>query len=257
MARVLMPLPSTDFDPSESAVPFTVLTEAGHEVVIATPDGRPAQADPIVLRGPLGALSGSMKASPEVARLYEAMREHDAYAHPLAWANLRDADVDGLFLVGGHAPGMKPYLESEDVRQAVLRIFGRHPVAAICHGVLVLARTIDPSTSRSVLAGGTSTCLPSYMERLAWHTTRWRLGDYYKTYPADVEEEVTQALGPDGEFVRGPTHLFAKGTRADDRNAFVVDDGDYLSARWPGDAWLIARRFAERLPDIVAASPAA
>jgi hypothetical protein len=27
----------------------------------------------------------------------------------------------------------------------------------------------------------------------------------------------------------------------------VVEDGNYLSARWPGDAYLFARRFAERL----------
>jgi putative intracellular protease/amidase len=29
----------------------------------------------------------------------------------------------------------------------------------------------------------------------------------------------------------------------DDRAAFVVEDGNYVSARWPGDAYLFARRF--------------
>jgi len=29
--------------------------------------------------------------------------------------------------------------------------------------------------------------------------------------------------------------------------AFTVQDGRYLSARWPGDAYLFARRFAELL----------
>ncbi len=29
----------------------------------------------------------------------------------------------------------------------------------------------------------------------------------------------------------------------DDRPAFVIDDGNYLSARWPGDAYLFARKF--------------
>lgn len=32
-----------------------------------------------------------------------------------------------------------------------------------------------------------------------------------------------------------------------DRHAFVVEDGNYVSARWPGDAYLFARTFIERL----------
>jgi protease I len=40
MARVLMPLPARDFDPTEAAVPWAMLTAAGHNVIFATPDGR-------------------------------------------------------------------------------------------------------------------------------------------------------------------------------------------------------------------------
>jgi hypothetical protein len=46
----------------------------------------------------------------------------------------------------------------------------------------VLARTRDPATGRSVLADRQTTCLPKYMERLAYLTTAWRLGRYYRTY---------------------------------------------------------------------------
>ena len=31
------------------------------------------------------------------------------------------------------------------------------------------------------------------------------------------------------------------------RPAFTVEEGRYLSARWPGDAYLFARRFSEML----------
>ena len=41
-ARVLMLLPARDFDPSEAAVSWEVLTRAGHTVWFATPDGRTA-----------------------------------------------------------------------------------------------------------------------------------------------------------------------------------------------------------------------
>ena len=51
MTRVLVPLPSRDFDPSEVAVSWRVLRDAGHEVLFATPDGTPAQADPVMLTG--------------------------------------------------------------------------------------------------------------------------------------------------------------------------------------------------------------
>ena len=37
--RVLVPLPDADFDTTEVAVPWRLLTEAGHEVVFATERG--------------------------------------------------------------------------------------------------------------------------------------------------------------------------------------------------------------------------
>ena len=45
---------------------------------------------------------------------------------------------------------------------------------------------------------------------------------------------------------RGPLSL-AKGTAASDDGAFVVEDGRYVSARWPGDAYAFARRILARL----------
>jgi hypothetical protein len=98
-----------------------------------------------------------------------------------------------------------------------------------------------------VLAGRRTTCLPKYMERLAYLTTAWRLGRYYRTYPAYVEDEVKAALDQPGQFRRGPIVLGARGTATDDRPAFAVTDRNYLSARWPGDAYLFARRFSALL----------
>ena len=55
MARVLMPLPDRDFDPTETAVPWRMLTHEGHEVVFATEAGGVAPAgDPLLLGGTLG-----------------------------------------------------------------------------------------------------------------------------------------------------------------------------------------------------------
>jgi putative intracellular protease/amidase len=122
------------------------------------------------------------------------------------------------------------------------------PVGAICHGVLVLARTLDPATGRSVLADRLTTCLPKYMERSAYLSTAWRLGRYYRTYPRYVEDEVRAALAhPDEQFERGPRTMTARGTATDDTPAFAVQDRNYVSARWPGDAYLFGRRFCALL----------
>ena len=51
MARVLIPLPDADFDTTEVAVPWRVLTDAGHAVVFATETGAVAACDPRLLAG--------------------------------------------------------------------------------------------------------------------------------------------------------------------------------------------------------------
>ena len=85
------------------------------------------------------------------------------------------------------------------------------------------------------------------MERAAYFSTFWRRGRYYRTYPAYVEDEVRAALEKPEDFERGPRELSRRGTREDDTPAFVVEDGRYVSARWPGDAYLIAKQLIARL----------
>ncbi len=188
-----MPLPDRDFDVTEVAVPWRILRDAGHEVVIATEKaGTTPAADPRLLTG---VLFGKLGAAPEAVKQYEELTRAPEFGTTQAWADLDPAAFDGLLLPGGHAPGMRQYLGSPVLQAQVARFWalGR-PVGAICHGVLVLARTRDPATGRSVLAGLRTTCLPKYMERSAYLATAWRLGRYYRTYPAYVEDEVTAAL---------------------------------------------------------------
>ena len=245
--RVLLPLPDRDFDVTEVAVPWRVLRDAGHEVVFATEQaGTVPAADPRLLTG---VLFGQLGAAPEARQLYEQLTRAPEFSSTAAWAGLDPASFDGLLLPGGHAPRMRQYLGSEVLSEQVGRFWklGR-PVGAICHGVLVLARTRDADTGRSVLADRQTTCLPKYMERSAYLATAWRLGRYYRTYPAYVEDEVRAALDdPRRQFRRGPVTLSARGTVTDDRPAFVVQDRNYLSARWPGDAYLFGRSFCELL----------
>lgn len=243
MAKILFPLPDRDFDVTEVAVPWKLLVEAGHHVVFATEAGATPACDPLLITG---VVFGALGARPEPIAFYRELEGAPDFVRPRPWADCRAEDFDALFLAGGHAPGMRQYLGSEVVQRLTAAFFATpKPIAAICHGVLVAARA--RTGEHSVLHGLRTTCLPKYMERSAYLATFWRRGRYYRTYPAYVEDEVRGALARPEDFERGPRALFARGTRDDDGPAFVVEDGRYVSGRWPGDAYLIAKKLLERL----------
>jgi len=253
--RVLVPLPDTDFDTTEVAVPWKLLTEAGHEVVFATEVGGSApRCDQRLIDG---VLFGQLGAEPEPIAFYRELERDERFRAPLSWRGLDVTSFDGLLLPGGHAPGMRQYLGSAELQGGIARFWATgKPVGAICHGVLVLARSKDPRSGESVLADKRTTCLPKYMERGGYFATAWRLGRYYRTYPAYVQDEVVAALNDEAQFVRGPRTL-RRGTRDDHGPAFVVEDGNYVSARWPGDVHTFAKTFDAVVREYYAAAKAA
>ena len=76
-------------------------------------------------------------------------------------------------------------------------------------------------------------------------TVAW-LGSYYRTYPETVQQEVTGALASSDDFKVGPMSFFRDSRKRLDRG-FCVRDGNYLSARWPGDAHRFAVAYADML----------
>ena len=246
--RVLIPLPDRDFDVTEVAVPWRLLREAGHQVIFATEHaGTVPAADPRLLAG---VIFGQLGAAPEARGFYAELTKAPEFTSTASWADLDLSAFDGLLLPGGHAPGMRQYLGSPVLPQQVARFWalGR-PVGAICHGVLVLARTRDPATGRSVLADRRTTCLPRYMERsrLAGHRLAARplLPHVSGLRPGRGRGGPGRSRAASSE--RGPRTLSARGTATDDTAAFSVADRNYLSARWPGDAYLFGRRFCDLL----------
>lgn len=283
MATVLIPIPRRDFDPTEVAVSWSVLERLGHRVVFATPDGRPGACDELMISGrgldpwsPLPVLGHlrliglALRADANGRDAYARMSQAPAFQAPLRWDEIDLATVDGLLLGGGHrARGMREFIESPRLQSVVVDAFAREmPVAAICHGVLLLARS-RRADGRSVLHGRRTTSLTWKQERLASalaHVVRFWDRHYYRTYveqpgePAgfmSVEQEVTRALARPSDYVDVPpdslhrlrqTGGLWRDTFDDERPAFVVQDGRYVSARWPGDAHTFARRFAALLP---------
>jgi protease I len=247
MSRILIPLPRRDFDPTEAAVPWLELSRRGHEIVFATPDGEPASADPRMLRGEgLGILRYLLMADRRGRSAHDAMVSSTAFAHPMPYAELCADNFDGLLLPGGHAPGMREYLESAQLQALIASAFEASlKIAAICHGVVLVSRA-HLSCGKSVLFERRTTALTRRLELTAWAMTRLWLGDYYRTYPTTVEDEVTSSLARPGDFARGPFALLRDSPEHLERG-FTVRDGNYLSARWPGDAHRFAHDFAAML----------
>jgi putative intracellular protease/amidase len=287
VARVLLLLPARDFDPSEAAVSWRVLVDAGHIVGFATPDGLPAAADEIMVTGKGLDLWGTipvlrnwpligllLRANRDAREAYAGMIADPNYLAPQRWDAVDPAAFDALLLPGGHrARGMRDYLESEILQRHVTGFFeAEKPVAAICHGVLLAARSISNHTGRSVLSGYRTTALTWALERSAWslaRVTRFWDPHYYRTYLEQdgqpngfmsVQQEVTRALARVEDFqdvpatdpdYRRKTSGLQRDTIDDARPAFVVRDRNYVSARWPGDAHTFAKTFAGMLSEPV------
>lgn len=247
MARILIPLPAQDYDPSEAAIPWQLLTARGHRFLFATPDGRPARADPRMLSGDgLGLWKGVLRAAANAREAHAAMVLSEAFLKPLRHDAIDASAFDALLLPGGHAPGMKPYLESARLQTLVATHFAADkPVAAICHGVLLAARS-RRADGKSVLHGRRTTGLTRQQEMTAWLMTAAWLGSYYRTYPTPLQTEVQSLLASPVDFDVGPPALLRDDLDHLDRG-FSLRDGNYLSARWPGDAHGWALKFAEML----------
>jgi putative intracellular protease/amidase len=216
-----------------------------------------------------------LRANAGARAAYGEMLLDERFNAPLSWSQLKAEDFDGLVLPGGHAKDMRPYLESPVLQNFVAVFFaardaaGRDkPVAAVCHGVVLAARSISAATGKSVLYGRKTTALTWELERSAWRLSKFiRFWDrnYYRTYlekPGEesgfrgVEAEVKRALADPADFcdvpADAPDHFrktsgIFRDSPSDGRPAWIVRDGAYLSARWPGDAHTFAESFVAML----------
>jgi putative intracellular protease/amidase len=278
---VLIPLPDLDFDPTEVAITWKVLRDNGIEVHFATAEGKTPEADLLMLSGEGLDLWGGipllnkfkllglvLRAGPTTRNAYKVMAQDPRFLRPHLFSAVKIERFQGIVLPGGHRPrGMRAYLENAELQAVVAAFFeADKPVGAVCHGVVLAARSISPSTGLSVLHGRKTTALPWAMERKAWRLMQWagRFWDagYYRTYRETADEEpgywsvqaeVTRALAAEEDFLDVPddapngfmkkSGMFRDSTY-ETRPAWVVTDGNYVSARWPGDVYAFAKKLS-------------
>ena len=129
MAHILMIVTSAGRMPSgkptglwleEFAVPYDVLREAGHEVLVASPKGGDTPID--------AHSAGEAEKHPEWEQAAKQLQQ----THPLE--GLRADDFDAVFIPGGH--GTMFDFPDNPVLGAVLADFHAQgkPIASVCHG---------------------------------------------------------------------------------------------------------------------------
>jgi protease I len=252
MNKVLIPLPSYGFDPTEAAIPWKLLSAHDFEVVFGTPEGLKASADRRMLTGEdFGILKYVFQARRDAIDAYHEMEQSDSFCNPLKYVDLHEKDFDGLLLPGGHDKNVKEYLESKVLQDLVVEFFNaKKPVGAICHGVILPARSINPDTGKSVLYKFKTTALQNSQELLGYNLTRLWLGDYLLTYPeCTVENEIRAVLAEDDNFIEGPPSVLRDSPDNPGRG-FVVRDRNYVSARWYGDAYSFAFEFIKVMQEL-------
>ncbi len=232
---ILMPLPDRDFDPTEAAIPWKTCTARGWNIAISTEHGSVPVGDLRKLKGPL---PGLLSASQRARAAYQEMIEDPAYQQPIPYERIDASRYQGLLLPGGDALGVRQYLDSSLLRSKVLQFWQENRlIGAICHGVLVLARTIDDQTGRSVLYGQKVTAPPKSLDRFGYLVDRWFLKHGYIMYSQCAAEEVRGCLQHPQDLLPGPS-IF---------KPYVVRDGMLITSRWYLDAELFAQSFVEAL----------
>ena len=85
-------------------MPGKALARAGHEMVFATAEGAPPSCDRLLIDG---VFFGQLGSEPDPKAFYEEL-----LASAERNAPVRHEDFDAAWFAGGHAKGMRPYLDS-------------------------------------------------------------------------------------------------------------------------------------------------
>ncbi len=249
MKKVLIPIPNYGFDPTEAAIPWKILSESNIQIIFATPNGKKSAGDEIMLTGRgLGIWKPLLRARKDAVNAYLKMEKSKAFNKPISYSDIRENDYDGIYLPGGHDKGVKEYLESKILQKIVVDFFdSQKKIAAVCHGVLLLARSINPKNNKSVLYDYKTTSLLKSQELSAYNLTKLWLKDYYLTYPGTtVEEEVKMVLRNENQFITGAKPKF-RDKEDNLKYGFSVRDRNYISARWPGDIYNLTFSYIDML----------
>jgi putative intracellular protease/amidase len=126
---------ATGYWAEEFARPYKALTDAGHEVVVATPNGVTPNVDMMSLRPSMaGGEQGALDLE-AIIRSAETMRR------PLQLSDVRLEDYDAVYLPGGHGPMQDLAVDADVGRLLTAQLASGKPLAILCHGPSAILAT--------------------------------------------------------------------------------------------------------------------
>lgn len=126
---------ATGYWAEEFANPYKLLTDAGHDVVVATPGGTTPNVDMMSLRP-------SMAGGEQGALDLEAIiRDAEAMRRPLQLSDVRLEDYDAVYLPGGHGPMADLAFDADAGRLLTAQLESGNPLAIVCHAPSAMLAT--------------------------------------------------------------------------------------------------------------------
>jgi putative intracellular protease/amidase len=208
---------ATGYWAEEFAQPYRILTDAGHEVVVATPNGVVPNVDMMSLRPEMaGGTQGALELE-AIIRSAETMRR------PLALSNVRLEDYDAVYIPGGHGPMADLAFDADVGRLLTAQLESGNPLFIVCHGpASILATRIH---GVSPFKGYKITCFTDEEEEAVGVASRstWLL-----------ETELREKVGVDI-------------SKVEKWKPYMVEDRNLVTGQNPASAAVLAKRMLEIL----------
>ncbi|ORA85401.1 type 1 glutamine amidotransferase domain-containing protein [Mycobacterium malmoense] len=167
----------------EVAMPYRIFTEAGWDITVATPGGKPPTLDQLSL-----GISGGM---PWTRRKVERYldRIQDVLDHPVSLDAVDPDDFDLIFYPGGHGPMEDLAYDKTSGALLTHRLASGRPLALLCHAPAAVLAAIGPGGT-SPFAGRKMTGLSNREELLNRFAKKapWLLEDKLKEAGVDYSK---------------------------------------------------------------------
>ncbi|WP_432180927.1 type 1 glutamine amidotransferase domain-containing protein [Streptomyces sp. NBC_00063] len=207
---------ATGYWAEEFAAPYKALTEAGHQVVVATPNGVVPTVDMMSLRPEMAGGAQTALDLEAIIRSAEVMRR------PIHLADARLEDYDAVYFPGGHGPMEDLCVDADAGRLLTAALASGKPLAIVCHAPAAMLATRIHGVSP--FAG-------------------------YRVTAFTNEEENAVGLGPKARWLLEDelVDLGVDFTKGEMWKPYTVVDGTLFTGQNPASAAVLAERLLEVL----------
>ncbi|MFB4295037.1 type 1 glutamine amidotransferase domain-containing protein [Actinomadura sp. NTSP31] len=126
---------ATGYWAEEFAAPYKALTEAGHQIVVATPGAVVPTVDMMSLRPEM---AGSAQAALDLEAI---IRTAEEMRRPIRIADARLEDYDAVYCPGGHGPMEDLCVDADTGRLLTAALASGKPLAIVCHAPAAMLAT--------------------------------------------------------------------------------------------------------------------